>query len=411
MKLTVRVFPSEKSSFIELDETTLIEILKTILEVESGIPAAFQLVIHNGRFIHEENSRTLKYFGIKNGDILTVANQSEIEQNPILHNQLEAQMTIQYYKSNHLLLNELMHSNKQLYDAIVAENQAFVLTWLVAQKQQKMMKQLQDAMELQRLQANIMDPENQKKIEEMIKMQRINENLEYAQEEMPETFVKVHMLYIDCSVNGVPIHGFVDTGAQNTIMSKKCAEKCQLTKIMDERFKGIAVGVGTGKIIGKIHAAQLEIGMKYFPCSFTIMDSDSLNVDLILGLDNLRRHKCVIDLTDNSLRIMGGEVKVPFLAENLVRESFHSEGIPPEFTYEDQKSSPKEAKKEVSKPQIPQKIPGVVVPPRPTTENDPKISRLMQEGITREQAYAVLAECGGNLELALAIVIQQKFGF
>jgi DNA damage-inducible protein 1 len=102
------------------------------------------------------------------------------------------------------------------------------------------------------------------------------------------------MLYINVKVNGHDIQAFVDSGAQSTIISYSMAEKIGILKFMDKRFAGMAVGVGTSKILGRVHAANMEILGKTFVCSFTVLEDNK--VDLLFGLDNLKRHQCCIDL-------------------------------------------------------------------------------------------------------------------
>ena len=46
--------------------------------------------------------------------------------------------------------------------------------------------------------------------------------------------------------------------SQMTIMSRSCAERCNLLRLMDRRFAGMAVGVGSAKILGALLAHRLH---------------------------------------------------------------------------------------------------------------------------------------------------------
>ncbi|RXH81027.1 hypothetical protein DVH24_004941, partial [Malus domestica] len=64
----------------------------------------------------------------------------------------------------------------------------------------------------------------------------IDENWAAALEHNPEAFAGVVMLYVDMEVNGVPLKAFVDSGAQSTIISKSCAERCGYELILTIRL-------------------------------------------------------------------------------------------------------------------------------------------------------------------------------
>jgi len=151
-------------------------------------------------------------------------------------------------------------------------------------------------------------------IESQINARNVAENMALAMEENPESFASVYMLYIDAEVNGVEVKTFVDSGAQTTVMSRSCVERCGLMRLVDQRFAGVAVGVGHARILGRVHIAPIKIGSQLYNCSFTVLDTDQ-KVELLLGLDMLKRFQCLIDLKNDCLHIGEPPEVVPFLSE------------------------------------------------------------------------------------------------
>ena len=158
--------------------------------------------------------------------------------------------------------------------------------------QQKKVRDEQEALRMRMIHADPMDIEAQQKIAEEIRQANINSNMETAMEFAPESFGQVIMLYINCLVNGQPVKAFVDSGAQMTIMSVACANRCNIMRLVDRRWAGLAKGVGTQKIIGRVHVAQIQIENDFLASSFSVLESQPM--DMLLGLDMLKRHQVVV---------------------------------------------------------------------------------------------------------------------
>lgn len=226
------------------------------------------------------------------------------------------------------------------------------------------------------------------------------------------------MLYLDVEVNGYKTKALVDSGAQTTIMSPACAEACGIMRLVDKRFAGIARGVGTANIIGRVHSAQIKIGSLFLMCSFTVMEGK--NVDLLLGLDMLKRHQAVIDLGQGKIVIQGvdisflGEADIPGARDEIYEEEPKVAG--PVGTTIGQRtgvvSAPDEGAQSTqpsSQPQLSASANSSTAPPAtpaPARQSFPRdhIDRLVQLGADEVRAVQLLEATGGNLELAAGMI-------
>lgn len=207
-------------------------------------------------------------------------------------------------------LSLLKERNPPLAEALLSGDLERFTKVLLEQQQERARRE-QERIRL--LTADPFDLEAQAKIEEDIRQHNIEENMTIAMEEAPESFGQVVMLYINCKVNGHPVKAFVDSGAQMTIMSQACAERCNIMRLVDRRWAGIAKGVGTQKIIGRVHLAQVQIEGDFLACSFSILEDQPM--DMLLGLDMLKRHQCSIDLKKSVLLIGTTGSETRFLPE------------------------------------------------------------------------------------------------
>ncbi|KAK9471170.1 Ddi1p [Dipodascopsis tothii] len=177
-----------------------------------------------------------------------------------------------------------------------------------------------------------------------------------------------------------------------------CAETCNVMFLLDRNFRGVARGVGTAEILGRIHSAPLKIGSTFLPCSFTVMEGK--DVDLLLGLDMLKRHQATIDLKRNVL-VMGQE-EVPFLGEADLPPQARQQPAP----------EPAEAAPAVAPAAPPATAPAAapasVAAAAPTaaarTFPEADIAQLESLGVQRAEAVDALTKANGNVEIAASLL-------
>ena len=321
---------------LELPPGSTVKDLKGFIEAETNLPAPSQGIYLNGQPVSQE-TQTLENVGIRDGEMLAVIvrqNRQQPQQpaasRPAPVGQSDPEAVRQQVLRNPQVQAELRQRDPELL-AIMNDadrwREAFASRQNSAQNAERE-RQNQIAL----LNEDPFNVEAQRKIEDIIRQERVVENLEKAYNENPEgmsltrlhiafarlltctVFVRVHMLYINTEVNGVPVKAFVDSGAQATIMSPDCAERCGIMRLMDTRYAGMARGVGTARILGRVHHAEIKIGGAVMPCAFTVMEGK--DVDLLFGLDMLKRYKAKIDLEKNALCFES--IQVPFLHESEI---------------------------------------------------------------------------------------------
>ncbi|KAK4694046.1 DNA damage-inducible protein 1, partial [Lecanoromycetidae sp. Uapishka_2] len=422
--------------------------LKAYIESETGIPSAAQNISYDGHVL-QDASKSLQQCQVAEDSMLGMhvrrqqapssssgriapAQASRAPQRPGYD---EIETTRLRAVGDPIVLENLRSSYPTLADN-VSNPTRFHQAWGEIQRQMNEI-QAEKQRKLAMLEADPFNIDAQREIEEMIRQEQVTENLQSAMEHNPEgectyvlnslaenplvlmhysVFGRVHMLYIPVEVNNHKVKAFVDSGAQTTIMSPECAEKCGIYRLLDKRYAGIARGVGTAKILGRVHSAMIKIGEDFLPCSFTVMEGK--DVDLLLGLDMLKKHQACIDLQKGKLIIQGNEVEFLGEADIPKHEEVYKEeptidgpsgkkigaisGTVTESGSAESSASATAAAGQTAPPgrqQQPQATTGSASFPK---EN---IEQLTNMGFSKEEAIHALEIAGGNVEVAAGLLL------
>lgn len=401
MKITVMT-TDEQIVTLDVDRDESVENLKALLEVETQVPLQQQQLLYNGKEMR--NSDKLSAAGVGDGDLVmmvsSAASQSSTPANDLSFKQdgsaVNPSAFQQHLRNDSNLMAQLFQNDPELAQAVLGNDLNKLQELLRLRHQHKSELRRRQEEEMALLYADPFDVEAQRKIEAQIRQKGIEENWEAALEHNPEAFGTVVMLYVDMEVNGHPLKAFVDSGAQSTIISKSCAERCGLLRLLDTRYKGIARGVGQTEILGRIHVAPIKIGKIFYPCSFVVLDSP--NMEFLFGLDMLRKHQCMIDLKDNVLRVGGGEVAVPFLHEKDIPSHFLDERDAKEASSSGAQATSGATEKTDPTKGSPSGSAGGNLTQGP--EFEAKVAKLVELGFGREAVVQALKFFDGNEEQA-----------
>ncbi|KAK9329130.1 aspartyl protease-domain-containing protein [Lipomyces starkeyi] len=432
MHLLVTLETSEEIYTLEVTPSMTLADLRAVIEADTTVQTDQQVLFYKAAILEGEE-RELGTFGMEEYDMILlrvqtpapvqpapVQNDGSAEQNAIMNDVEKVRLQMLGDQA----LCDLVRQTYPDLAAAVTDPPRFreLLTQI---EESRLHSEEIKRQELKRLNDDPYNEESQRKILELIQQEAVMENLNAALEHNPESFGRVTMLYVPVEVNGHKIKAFVDSGAQATI-SKSPVACAFVMFLLDRNFQGVARGVGTAKILGRIHSAPMKIGDAFLPCSFTVMEGK--DVDLLLGLDMLKRHQATIDLKRGVL-VMGDE-EVPFLGEaELPSQAQQIDLSPEEFAElarqnqetresgEAQAPPPGQTASPQTQPlaQEPmhtgdQPRPANRVPRRPVQQriefSDADISKLESLGVSREEAISALRTAEGNVEVAASLLFQ-----
>ena len=145
----------------------------------------------------------------------------------------------------------------------------------------------------------ITDANNKEKI--------LNDNYMKAYQEIPTSLIPSEMIFLNAKIGENDIRFLVDTGAQVSLLPLDIVKACNLEDILDQRIAGQLKGVGSDRVMGKIHYLEVQLPCGIIPCSFTVCENN--NIDPILGIDMMQQMGLLLDFKTRTIKI--GDYSIP----------------------------------------------------------------------------------------------------
>jgi len=136
---------------------------------------------------------------------------------------------------------------------------------------------------------------------------------------------------------------------------------------------------------------NLKLKKHYFATSLSVLEDQPM--DMLLGLDMLRRHQCVLDLHKNVLRF-GNIVETNFLPESELPIHAKLSGNTPDIEDSDFDQSADNHHQQQSGP-------STTATSTPTPFSEDSIKHITKGGFTRDQAIEELKLTNGDATKAL----------
>ena len=125
-------------------------------------------------------------------------------------------------------------------------------------------------------------------------------------------------LLVSIRVNGIRCIALVDTGADTCVASYDFLRRVQLTEILDRQGAGRCYGIGQTKMLGVVHNCPIQVDAKVYGTPLNVIEEFGTEdgTELLIGLDFLKRNKCLIDLVDNTMKF--DNAIIPFIERRYI---------------------------------------------------------------------------------------------